>query len=226
MSSRPDSLLASLREATREAHAAIEQVPALARLLDPGLGRADYAATLGRLYRFHAALEPRLVAALVGWPAAAALAAAGRPGALAADLAALGRPAPAPAPEAALPGLAEGMAALGCLYVMEGSSLGGRVIARRLVESLGVTPGQGGRFFGGEGADTARARWRVLCDLLEEVGAAASPEGRARLLHGATEGFTRLGDWMAGTPAVVGPAMAGWPPAAAFALAMAPPPPR
>ena len=37
---------------------------------------------------------------------------------------------------------------LGMLYVLEGSKLGGRLISRQLSRTLGISPDEGGRFFG------------------------------------------------------------------------------
>lgn len=74
---------------------------------------------------------------------------------LAADLRALGS-----APTASLPmcgNLPEFDGApecFGCLYVLEGSTLGGQVISRHLREKLNVTPGAGGLFFDGYGPRT------------------------------------------------------------------------
>jgi heme oxygenase len=190
-------LLEALRDATRAAHAAVEHVPALARLLAPDLTRVEYAATLGRMYRFHLALEPRLRSALAGVADLAAFAEGGRAGAIAVDLHALGVAAPRPAPLRALPRLDTPAAAMGCLYVMEGSALGGRVIAKRLADSVGVTPRDGARFFGGESADVVRDRWLAFCAALEATGRALSASEQRRLLIGATACFTRLGAWMA-----------------------------
>lgn len=49
--------------------------------------------------------------------------------------------------------------ALGSLYVIEGSALGGKIIARRLHEALGLGEATGARFFGGRGEHTGRL-WR------------------------------------------------------------------
>ena len=46
-----------------------------------------------------------------------------------------------------LPDLQGVQEALGCLYVVEGSTLGGQVIARHLRQTLGVDPRCGGSFF-------------------------------------------------------------------------------
>ncbi|MGC4072816.1 MAG: biliverdin-producing heme oxygenase [Nibricoccus sp.] len=52
-------------------------------------------------------------------------------------------------------------AAIGCLYVLEGSTLGGQMISKQFRETLGVTPETGGRFFNGYGAETGQ-RWRAF----------------------------------------------------------------
>lgn len=59
-------------------------------------------------------------------------------------------------------------AAAGTLYVIEGSALGGRVLSRRLQESLGIEPHSGGRYFSGHGADTAK-RWRRFLEWLDAM---------------------------------------------------------
>src|SRR6185369_7085753 len=49
----------------------------------------------------------------------------------------------------------------GCLYVLEGSRLGGAVVARELEQSLGLAS-DGAAFFRGDGRDIARRFKRVL----------------------------------------------------------------
>jgi heme oxygenase len=60
----------------------------------------------------------------------------------------------APAPLLSLEDEAEG---LGCLYVIEGSMLGGEFISRAIHQRLGVTKDTGGRFFAGFGTGTDAA---------------------------------------------------------------------
>lgn len=55
---------------------------------------------------------------------------------------------------------------LGTLYVTEGSTLGGQIIARHLERNLDLDARRGAAFFYGYGADTGR-RWRGFCALLE-----------------------------------------------------------
>lgn len=59
-------------------------------------------------------------------------------------------------------------AAVGTLYVIEGSSLGGRVLSKRLQESLGIGPNSGGRYFFGHGAETA-AHWCAFLAWLDAM---------------------------------------------------------
>lgn len=60
--------------------------------------------------------------------------------------------------------------AIGVLYVLEGSSLGGQVILRRLGPALGIGPLWAGRFFNGYGQATG-AMWRTFVARLNAFGA-------------------------------------------------------
>ena len=119
---------------------------------------AGYGATLARLHAFHAAWEPYLAAVLAD------------PGFfdprrrlshLADDLRHL-RQVPALLPRPELPVLATEAAALGSLYVLDGSRLGGRLIARHVAETLGLRPGEGLSYYGCHEAGS----WRAFCDRL------------------------------------------------------------
>ncbi len=170
----PLSRLARLRAGTRDAHARIETVPALARLLAEDLTQAEYVAVLAHMHGFLAALEPAVAAVLARpRPDAAALLDGGRLRALADDLDWFGA-ASQPLLDT-LPALAGPDAALGALYVIEGSGLGGRVIARHLADSLGVAPGAGGSFYCGLSAAAARLRWQRFCALLDPAGDLLGP---------------------------------------------------
>lgn len=65
-----------------------------------------------------------------------------------------------------LPQLSSVPALLGCLYVIEGSMLGGRVIARQVKQTLGLTDQGGCRFFSSYGTKTD-AYWTLLCAELQ-----------------------------------------------------------
>lgn len=54
---------------------------------------------------------------------------------------------------------------LGCVYVMEGATLGGRMITQHVQATLGITPTTGGSFFEGYGDDTGR-KWQAMRQML------------------------------------------------------------
>jgi heme oxygenase len=209
-----ESRLARLRARTRAAHAAIETVPAMARLLAEDVTMNEYVRVLQHMHAFHAAIEPAIAASLEGCPAAVALMDTSRCRALSEDLAWFGVPSIAPP---SLPSLDRCEAALGALYVVEGSSLGGRVIFRHVSASLGVAAGTGGSFYGARSADAARTRWHAVCNLLESPVADLAPsprEGGAApwieeyVLATACGVFRCLEQWMRQIYSVAGPASA------------------
>jgi heme oxygenase len=162
------SLSAQLRHGTRTVHAHTEATFELDRWL---AGRASYAALLARLWRFHTAAESTL-ARIKGWPGltpAVDLTARRRAFRIEQDLAELGWPQPTLAGLDAggplrLAGLAEG---LGCLYVVEGSAIGGRVIAARAHAALG--PRLPTSFFADPVRNTGHG-WNALRTTLDSFG--------------------------------------------------------
>lgn len=189
----PAGILQQLRVSTRAAHASIETVPALNRLLSPDLGAAAYVETLRRLHAFHAGIEPGLIRALRGRSHAASLLDGNRLGAMADDITWFGAT-PLP-PRRPLPGANGVAAALGVLYVVEGSNLGGRVIGRHVTKSLGIGPATGGSYHCGLTAEDARRRWQVLEETLRiEIDVAGS--GGEALTGAALATFGALEAWM------------------------------
>ncbi|TFZ60400.1 biliverdin-producing heme oxygenase [Methylorubrum sp. Q1] len=163
-----DSLHARLRDATQGAHEALERdLDWEARVATlPG-----YRALLIRLRGFHAAYEPAIAAALAD---AAFFDPRRRLPAVDADLRALDRAAPdtVPAPDA--PRLDGVGAALGALYVLEGSTLGGAVIGRHVARLHGE--GVPLAYYAGRGRATGPL-WRAFrerLDGLPEAEAAAA----------------------------------------------------
>ncbi len=192
----PTSRLAHLRAGTRDAHTRIETVPALHRLLAADLTEHEYVAVLRHLHAFHACIEPAIAAELEAFPMAAAMLDGARPRALAQDLDWYGVSTLKPPMPPPLQGTA---AALGALYVIEGSGLGGRVIARHLTESIGVADGAGGSFYCRMDADTAKRRWQALTTLLERSDADAGA-----MVAGACLVFQAMESWLRTIGNVVG----------------------
>lgn len=150
----PAPALDALRNATASHHAAIEQLLGLRGTF----GLSHYGRVLQGFSAFLTVWEPRIARALKGSPARDFFARGRRVDLLQWDLRMLELPDVAGAREfvPAIPGLPE---ALGSLYVLEGSALGGQFIASRAHRLLGLTAERGAAYFHGCGAGTA-ARWR------------------------------------------------------------------
>ena len=189
----PTPLSTLLRERTRDAH---EQTEAGLNVLGPGLTLEPYARLLGRWHGFESTWQ-RHAPAVLGEPYFAPrrklplldtdLRACGRS---AADIAAL----PA-VPDNALP-FTDRVAALGILYVVEGSTLGGQYVAKNIRDRLGLTPDHGIAYFSSYGADVGR-RWRETKGLLDAPPFVADAEA---VVAGAMATFEYLRTWLTTAP--------------------------
>lgn len=94
---------------------------------------------------------------------------------------------------AELPALESPGAAIGCLYVIEGSTLGGQMISQRFAAGLGLTPERGGKFFRGYGPATG-PRWREFGQWAEAQ--AEREPMTAAAVGGARATFTSFASWM------------------------------
>src|SRR5690606_27710661 len=72
---------------------------------------------------------------------------------------------PAIPPNHHTPGIDSSFQAMGALYVIEGSTLGGQMICKMVAKRLGISPGSGFKFFSGYGEDTARM-WAEFKDFM------------------------------------------------------------
>lgn len=181
-------LLAHLKSATAGHHARVEAaMPSLDQMSTfPG-----YAAALRALHGFHATWEPAI------WRTPGVVEAGMDDGRrklalLGADLRALAiAPCESAAPRARIAGAAE---ALGALYVLEGATLGGRIIYRHAAGPLGVTPEHGAAYYQGYGDGTGE-RWKAFGQAVtrfaDETGAAS------RVVAGAVACFAALEAWLA-----------------------------
>ena len=79
--------------------------------------------------------------------------------------------------------------AMGMAYVIEGSTLGGRIIIKHLTPRLGVSEIHGATFFAGYGSETGMM-WKQF---LEAITHFAEEPGRAsRVIEGAVAGFDMI----------------------------------
>lgn len=183
---------ARLRDETSELHQALEQRLAL---LDPHLELPRYDAVLHAMYGYYAALEPRLVqlsarALELPFPLLERTPRIGR------DLVNLGwRPDQVQRIEPCdvLPALVQVEHLAGCLYVIEGAALGGRVIARTLHQRFRFSSERGCAFFAGDrhGVGT---RWQSVLGWL--AGLPASGVSADGIVQSAQETFGTLTRWL------------------------------
>ena len=183
-----------LRQATAADHAGTEDaVP----LMSPTLTRSEYVDMLRRFYRIVRAWDawadahaPEDLRAMVAVRRRASL--------LADDLQTMGERA-APAEDDVPHGRMAATAVdgdsravfLGRMYVMEGSTLGGQLLARHVEVQLGLEPGHGDSYFAGYGDHTGQ-RWREFKALLE-----ALPESEAdTVIASAKNMFALFGESM------------------------------
>jgi heme oxygenase len=168
-SSAKSEVRAALREATGAIHVRLHQARPFAALARQQLDADGYTDLLRRIAAFHLTVAPSLT--LDG----------SRGRRLAQDLAALGSAVPLrldwSVPETPA-------AKLGWAYVVEGSSLGGKVIYGQLDYLLGNSV-EGRSFFKGSALD--RVRWQTLCERLEAAGRSAAAV--KEMVDGANDAF-------------------------------------
>jgi len=85
---------------------------------------------------------------------------------------------------------------LGTMYVMEGSTLGGQLIARHVEKSLALVPGVGDAYFRGHGERTG-AMWKEFSALL---ATRISDDQTGQVIDSAKKMFQVFGSWMQPSP--------------------------
>lgn len=165
MGRSPDDVLALLRRQTRAHHEALENG---LRLTREDLSLTQYINLLERFYGLYLPLEQALGALReaylyigLDWPHRVKVPL------LVKDLTALGRPADLRtlALCGEIPRLDSLYQALGCLYVLEGATLGGQILSKHLRRLLGLTAETGAAFFTSYGAQVG-ARWKAFQAML------------------------------------------------------------
>lgn len=164
-------LTATLRQATAETHAAVEQLPIMLRLTSSSVTRDDYRRYLQTLAILYARVETPFYNGL-DEAVCERLGIRPKLPALLRDLEELGDPAPTASIEPD-PRTSNGVAPrnasalVGGLYVLEGATLGGRTIARHLRRVLGAELGTAS-FLDFHGEQTSAA-WKHFSGALDEL---------------------------------------------------------
>ncbi len=180
-----------LREATSALHRRVEEQVELGSAVT----RERYRDVLRAFYGYYEPLEPRVAAVAAAAPPDGFELVARTP-LLARDLEALGdSPAALTAmPRCSdLPRLGATTELAGCLYVLEGASLGAQVVRRIIELRLGIVEDNGGSFFAGEGPRTG-GRWERVLAWIEHVG--AEPNGSEAMVETACETFLTMSRWL------------------------------
>jgi heme oxygenase len=161
-----------------------------------------YSALLARFLGFYAPLEDRLAHVLAGTPTEISFAERRKVPWLVADLRYLGCDAAAldQLPRCQeIPPAVHLSSALGCLYVLEGATLGGNVIRPHVERQLGLGPGRGCTFFSSYG-DEVGEMWQSFCHYLCNF-ADVTPGVNDEIVDAAADTFTSFDRWVAGAPA-------------------------
>jgi len=187
------TLLQTLKADTRPHHERAERV---VRLMEPDLTPEAYQRHLEALYGLFEPLETRLAARLQEAFPALRLAERWKLPLLEEDLRALGHDGrslerlPRPTRLPALEGVPE---SLGCLYVLEGSTLGGQLVLRHLMrhfEGVAVGPFAFFRAYGEEVGPMWKAFGEALTQACPDLALAP------RVVRGAQETFEAFEDWL------------------------------
>ena len=193
---RTADFLARLRSQTVIVHKRLESLPISKLLVDPKITISDYTIYLTRMHDVVDSIETEVYPILTG--SVPDLTERSKNDLLLADLQTLGinkietvgvfdfEVIPSPA------------FAMGMLYVLEGSTLGGRFILKNIEENLGFDAKQGARYFAGYGNKTGSS-WKNFLNTLTAFEIQYDAE--AALIAGARYAFEAIEKHLSQTPA-------------------------
>ena len=185
----PPSVLTRLRLETRYEHEAVEKV---LDLMGTTHTACDYRQRLKQFYGFYGALEAALQARCATPQLALLSPRLNKTLLLRQDLLYLGVATETLPLCSKLPPIQTQPQVLGCLYVMEGATLGGRLITQHVQATFGITTATGGSFFGGYGPDTGKM-WQTMRQLL--VAGAPDLQSENDMVASAIATFASLRCW-------------------------------
>jgi heme oxygenase len=178
-----------LKERTQDTHELLEDaVP----VLHSGFGLNSYIQLLERFYGFWAPMESSLSQVKILEHPDLDIAGRMKSSMLESDLQFFGRQ-PSDVPRCKnLPSTTNFPRCIGCLYVLEGSTLGSRIISKALLSNLGLTATSGASFFNAYG-DSVGRRWNEFRTF---VTAHAAPVDAEEIVAAARETFVSLLEWL------------------------------
>jgi len=189
----PLSILERLKSGTRARHVALESRTVL---LNKDFSHSDYSQCLQRFYGYYAPLEKRLLESPAWHEAGLIYDNRFKTAQIEKDLLALGVTQNALTTISQcdnLPELETTAQIFGCLYVIEGATLGGQIISKHLNASLGLTPDFGCSFFAGYGKQTG-SHWKAFGACLSAF--ATQTVSDEEIIASANETFQTLDCWL------------------------------
>lgn len=195
--------MTALKIATQSHHHMLEANRHMHRLMSDTITNAEYTRIITQMYGFYVPLEARLAAF------DAQFAVCGidferrrKVPLLERDLIALGVPASEIAELSlctCLPSIQSFPQAVGVIYVLEGSTLGGRVISRHLMYRLGLKSERGVAFFSSYTTEIG-VMWKELSTQINSYAEQHfKPEDTAAMILSAQATFQTLDDWLSHT---------------------------
>ena len=182
------AFLQRLRSETAPQHQQLEQNPLSAALMRPDVRKDDYAAYLSYMYRVIEYCEQTVFPAIKD---IADTSGRHKLPALAADLAFLGKT-PHSEDFVITPGPLSAAQAMGYMYVIEGSTLGGRVILKHISKTIPVNATAGAAYFHGYEDETG-SRWKNFLQELTDF--TVNNRCEEAVITAATHAFTAIGHY-------------------------------
>jgi len=184
--------LASLRQNTAESHQKLEDSERSKAILRPSVTLADYQTYLVKMYGITKVCEDQvfpLIEAVVP-----DLSERYKSAYILEDLAKTGYPeeklADLPVFDYTFSSVSE---ALGFMYVIEGSTLGGRVLYKHIHQALGLNAENGARYFWGYGPQTG-ILWKSFIAAL--AGFAVEKDESVKIIESAVQTFAYTDNWL------------------------------
>lgn len=194
------SAMTALKIATQSHHYILESNQQMHHLMSDALTGSDYLHLLMQMYGFYVPLEARLAQFGADWAACEIdFARRRKVPLLERDLEALGvsHVARGQIPLCTrLPAVDSFPQAVGVLYVLEGSTLGGQLITRHLAYCLGLKPDQGLAFFSSYTSEIG-SMWKQFSNQINNyVGEHFAPGDVALMILSAQSTFQTLNEWL------------------------------
>lgn len=189
-------ILQQIKEQTKERHLALEKNQRLSLLTNSDIEIQQYLNILRKFYGFFAPLESKINHFTAIYSVIPDLGDRRKATALLSDISFISKKETSETEIADcddLPSVSNISEALGCLYVLEGSTLGGRFIYKNLEESLNLNHVHGAAFFYGYGADTG-PKWKNFQTCLSNYFD-QKPEESTSAIKTAVDTFEKLDQW-------------------------------